>query len=618
MEKFSVAFKLIVSFSLLAILVGVVGFIGYRGLSTTGKATDVILEEKVPIADSSMEAMIALISGRDMMGEFLLTKDLAELDEIEKAFKESNASFEQHANFLEENGTEEQRIMVKKARQSMLGFQENAQELMEHHRLLIEAVEKADSNMTSFDSKTGSLEQLLVDHEVALTSTKAIDTKVDAAMEAKTLLFKQKAIAEEYMGIDDPQIARELRALFIATKNEFCEMEPLLPAQAKRDHETFANLVLGPGMMFDQKDRAIEMKAEALEHMELVDSLSEESDLTLDKVEEMAAADMAKAMKVADSTHTSTTFLMVLVTLLCAVLALTFGLALSRHIANPLNILAGSLRDCSLQVTSASGESASTSEALASGASQQAAALEQISASLEEVTSMLRQDSEQMNEADQLMKGTNEVISVSEKTMKALGVSMEKIAKASAETQQIIKTIDEIAFQTNLLALNAAVEAARAGEAGAGFAVVAEEVRNLAMRAEEAAKTTSDLIDGSVKEIDEGVKLANETSTSFGAAAESSTKTKSLIGELAVSSSEQATTINQIRQAVMDVDTVVQQNAAGSEEVASSAEELSAQAEQMNDQALSLTDLVNGKGKGRDTGEQEQALLPGPTQREEY
>ncbi|MEN8258284.1 MAG: methyl-accepting chemotaxis protein [Thermodesulfobacteriota bacterium] len=612
MDKFSVAFKLIVSFSVLAVLVAVVGLIGYRGLAATGKATDFILDEKVPIADSSMEAMIALIEGRDLMGEFLLTQDTVELAKIEQDFNESIASYEKHADFLEENGAEEEKIVVKKSRQSMLGFQENARKLMEHHRLLIAAGNEADTHMTSFDSKADSLEQLLVDHEAALTRTKKIDAKVDAAMEAKTLLFKQKAIAEEYMGIDSLQTGKELRALFVTHKKEFCEIEPLLPAKTKRDHENFANAVLGPGMMFDQKDKAMEMKAESLEHMELVDTLSEESDLLLDEVEELAAKGMNSAMEVADSTQSSTNLMIILVTVVGTALALAFGVVLSRHIANPLNMLAGSLRDSSREVTSASGESAATSETLAAGASQQAAALEQISASLEEVTAMLRQDNEQVNEADKLMQETNNVISVSESTMKELGLSMEKIAKASAETQQIIRTIDEIAFQTNLLALNAAVEAARAGEAGAGFAVVAEEVRNLAMRAEEAAKSTSVLIAGNVKEIDEGVNLASETSKSFGTAAESSMKIKGLIGELAVSSSEQATTIDQIRQAVVDVDSVVQQNAAGSEEVASSSEELSAQADQLNEQALSLTDLVNGSGNGRGSKEESQPMLPQP------
>src|SRR5690606_23057713 len=119
-------------------------------------------------------------------------------------------------------------------------------------------------------------------------------------------------------------------------------------------------------------------------------------------------------------------------------------------------------------------------------------------------------------QADTLMKEANRVIAKSNESMEELTGAMEDISKTSEETQKIIRTIDEIAFQTNLLALNAAVEAARAGEAGAGFAVVADEVRNLAMRAADAAKNTTALIEGSVKKIKEGSELVGVTNKAFG------------------------------------------------------------------------------------------------------
>ncbi len=602
MKKFSVAAKLITSFSVLAVLVAVVGILGFRGLTITGKATDLILDEKVPIADSSMEAMIALIEGRDLMGEFLLAEDEEKLDSIEKAFDDSLVSFEKYASYLLEHGEPEEILLVQQARESMQGFKENAHELMEHHRFLLAAVKESESMMTSFDRQKDGLKTLLVDHEANLTRTNKIDPKVDAAMEAKTLLIEQQAIAEEYLSINSLAKGRELRAFFVEKKNEFCALEHLLPGNTKQDHEGFVHLALGAGMMFDQKDKSLLIKSESREHMEQVDFLSEQGDLLLDKVEELAASGMNTAMEMADSTQSSTTWQILFVTILCAALALTLGLTLTRAIAGPLNRLTGTLTASSHEITTASSESSATSEALAAGASQQAAALEEIAASLEEVTAMIKQDVEQVSEADRLMKHTNQVITLSDETMKQLGISMEKIAKASADTQKIIKTIDEIAFQTNLLALNAAVEAARAGEAGAGFAVVAEEVRNLALRAEEAANSTSDLIAGNVAEISAGVALAKETSESFQAASESAGQLKGLISDLAVSGREQATTIDQIRQAVVEVDGVVQQNAAGSEQVASAAQELSAQADLMSDQALELGILVNGERCKNETG----------------
>jgi methyl-accepting chemotaxis protein len=175
--------------------------------------------------------------------------------------------------------------------------------------------------------------------------------------------------------------------------------------------------------------------------------------------------------------------------------------------------------------------------------------------------------------------------------------SMEEISKASEETFKIIKTIDEVAFQTNLLALNAAVEAARAGEAGAGFAVVADEVRNLAMRAAEAAKNTSDLIESTVKKIKDGGDLVATTNDAFGLVAQSAAKVGELVAEIAAASNEQAQGIGQVNTAVAEMDKVVQQNAANAEESASASEEMNAQAEQMKTIVAQLVALVGGNSK---------------------
>jgi methyl-accepting chemotaxis protein len=171
---------------------------------------------------------------------------------------------------------------------------------------------------------------------------------------------------------------------------------------------------------------------------------------------------------------------------------------------------------------------------------------------------------------------------------------MQEISSASQETSKIVKTIDEIAFQTNLLALNAAVEAARAGEAGAGFAVVASEVRNLAMRAAEAAKNTSGLLDGIVKKVKDGSDLTSKTNEAFNRVAESTAKVADLMGEISAASDEQALGIEQLNKAVSEMDKVIQQNAAGAEESASASGELSGQAATMKSIVTELVALVDG------------------------
>jgi methyl-accepting chemotaxis protein len=200
------------------------------------------------------------------------------------------------------------------------------------------------------------------------------------------------------------------------------------------------------------------------------------------------------------------------------------------------------------------------------------------------------------------MKDANRVVTKANDSMADLTTSMEEISTASEETSKIIKTIDEIAFQTNLLALNAAVEAARAGEVGAGFAVVADEVRNLAMRAADAARNTADLIEGTVKKVKEGGGLVAATDEAFAEVAANASKVGELVGEIAAASNEQAEGIEQVNKAVVEMDKVVQQNAANAEESASASEGMSAQAEQMKGFVDDLVVLVDGSGDGAGRG----------------
>jgi methyl-accepting chemotaxis protein len=178
--------------------------------------------------------------------------------------------------------------------------------------------------------------------------------------------------------------------------------------------------------------------------------------------------------------------------------------------------------------------------------------------------------------------------------MQAMISAMDAIKGASQDITKILKTIDEIAFQTNILALNAAVEAARAGEAGAGFAVVAEEVRSLAQRCAAAAKETAIKIDDSVVKSQQGVNISAEVAKNFGLIQERIRQLDTLVAEIATASQQQSTGITQVNTAVSQMDQVTQSNAGSAEESASAAEELNAQAISLKEIVVNLQQLVGG------------------------
>ncbi len=269
-----------------------------------------------------------------------------------------------------------------------------------------------------------------------------------------------------------------------------------------------------------------------------------------------------------------------------------------RGINRRLNRIASDLNEMSGQVAAAASQVSAASVSLAEGTSEQAATLETTSAAIEEMASMTRRNAESAGEAKTLMNATRDAVERVNGQMDEMATAIVEVTRTSEETGKIIKTIDEIAFQTNLLALNAAVEAARAGEAGSGFAVVAEEVRNLAQRAATAANTTASLIDNTIKVVAKSAVLTEQTHEAFKDNRDMSLKIGTLIDDIAVASDEQAQGINQINSSVQEIDKVTQQAAANAEESASASEEMSGQAEKLREVTAELHAMIRGSSNG--------------------
>jgi methyl-accepting chemotaxis protein len=237
-------------------------------------------------------------------------------------------------------------------------------------------------------------------------------------------------------------------------------------------------------------------------------------------------------------------------------------------------------------IASASGQIAAGTQDLSSRTEEQASSLEETASSMEELTSTVKQNADNARQANALAETASTVAAKGGEVIGQVVGTMGEINDSARKIVDIIGVIDGIAFQTNILALNAAVEAARAGEQGRGFAVVASEVRNLAQRSAAAAKEIKSLIDNSVERVEAGSQLVNDAGATMQDIVESVRRVTDIMEEITAASVEQTAGIEQINQAVSQMDEVTQQNA-------SLVEEAAAASEAMQDQAAQLAQVVS-------------------------
>ena len=252
-------------------------------------------------------------------------------------------------------------------------------------------------------------------------------------------------------------------------------------------------------------------------------------------------------------------------------------LAAMRHMNERLVDVVGRVRNSSDSIATGSAEIAAGNTDLSQRTEEQAASLEETAASMEQLTATVKQNAENALQGNSLAANASETAVRGGEVVNRVVQTMSEISSSSEQVAQIITVIEGIAFQTNILALNAAVEAARAGEQGRGFAVVAGEVRTLAQRSASAAKEIKDLISASVQRVQVGSQLVDEAGRTMGEVVQSVKRVTDLMGEISAASGEQHTGIEQVNQAVMQMDEVTQQNAALVEEASAAAQSMAAQ-----------------------------------------
>ena len=254
-----------------------------------------------------------------------------------------------------------------------------------------------------------------------------------------------------------------------------------------------------------------------------------------------------------------------------------------RSIADRLNDTLSQISQSSSQVANGSEQVSSGAQSLSQGATEQASSVEQLAATISEISDKVKQNAESAGQANNMADTVSAEMNTSNQKMQHMIDAMSDISNCSNEISKIIKTIEDIAFQTNILSLNAAVEAARAGAAGKGFAVVADEVRNLASKSAEASKNTAALIENSLKAVENGTHIADETAKSLVQAVDKVSEMTVIISQISEASSNQADSISQITTGIDQISSVVQINSATAQESAAASQELSGQSQLMKD-----------------------------------
>lgn len=339
------------------------------------------------------------------------------------------------------------------------------------------------------------------------------------------------------------------------------------------------------------------LTASTQEQMRGLAGRTDEARTALGKTKEQFAADLQQNLSALETNSASQSAFglgVFIVTLIVA--GVIVHLTIRRSITGPVVRVIGGVQGAADGAAEASTQMSESGRQVSENAQEQAACIEETSASLEEISATTRQNADRAGNADRLMQEARQTMERAATAMKELTSSMELISKSSNQVAGVLKNIDEIAFHTNILALNAAVEAARAGEAGAGFSVVADEVRSLAHRAAEAARTSGATIEQTLADVSKGVNLVSHAQSAFEEVVSKIAGGTEIVSQIAASSDEQARGISHIGQAISRIESLTQRNVSNAQQTADGAAAMTSQVEKTREYLEELVAVVGMKG----------------------